>query len=215
VHNFLKNMHQIAHIFRRPQKHYYEKDLFYWESRREWSKYLIDMQKWKKKKKKKGKRPKPPKTPSGAGFYYENTDEWHRFTQGKEKTRYKPRHGSHHTHMFHDQVHDNVDIHVFQHTMEAYIHREATKANVKYLAHIIIQETGRLYVHHKDGKMSHLMDIRGDESEAEIVAQLPKKKPYSLVLRLRKNAKHKHSFIGGTLWRSPEYKAALHRKLRR
>jgi hypothetical protein len=211
--NFARTLLQIAVHNNRPQKHYYEKDLFYWESRREWSKYLIDMQKWKKKKK--GKRPKPPKASSGSGFYYENTDDWHRFVQAKEKQRYKPRHGSHHTHLFHDQVHDNVDIHVFQHTMEAYIHRDATKENVKYLAHVIIQEKGRLFVHHKNGKMSHLMDIRGDESEAEIAAQFPKKKPYSLVLRLKKNAKHRLSFIGGTLWRSPEYKAALHRKLRR
>jgi hypothetical protein len=126
------------------------------------------MQKWKKKKK--GKRPKPPKTASGAGFYYEDKDEWNRFLQSKEKQRYKPRHGSHHNHIFHDQIHDNVDIHVFHHTMEAHVHRDATKENTKYLAHVIIQETGRLYVHHKDGKITHLIDVKGNETEAEIVA---------------------------------------------
>jgi hypothetical protein len=54
--------------------------------------------------------------------------------------------------------------------MEAYIHQDATKENCKYLAHVIIQETGRLYVHKKNGKMEHIMDIHGTESEAEIVA---------------------------------------------
>jgi hypothetical protein len=98
--------------------------------------------------------------------------------------------------------------------MEAFIHRDATKANIKYLAHLMVVETGRLYVHKKDGKMKHLIDIHGNESEADIVAHFPKKKPFSLVLRLKKTASHKHSFMGGSLWRSPEYKAALHRKLR-
>jgi hypothetical protein len=100
VRNALHNIHNLAHHIAQPRKHYYETDLFYWESRREWSKYLIDMLKWKKKKK--GKRPQPPKTSSGAGFYYENTDEWNRFLQSKEKQRYKPRHGSHHSHLFHE-----------------------------------------------------------------------------------------------------------------
>ena len=83
VHNVAVNIRDIAAHYVQPAKHKYHKDLFYWESRREWSKYLIDMLKWKKNKK--GKRPKPPKSHNGAGFYYENTDEWNRFLQNKEK----------------------------------------------------------------------------------------------------------------------------------
>jgi len=187
-------------------------DHFYWESSRQHREYFNELHEYYMKKRK--KKPKAPERKSGKGFYYESPEHWQEWARGDSPENYRPRVGQHHQHNFKDHIHENVDIHVFHRQLECYVHKRATKANVLYLAHVLKKETGRLYTVKDNGKLKYLTDLTGEETEKEIVARLPQRKPYALFLRMHGNSHHESSFVGGTLWRSPEYQAHLHNHLK-
>ena len=87
--------------------------------------------------------------------------------------------------------------------LEAYVHRRATKKNVAYLAHIIRRQAGRLFTVDDKHKPHFIMDIHNSTQERDIIARLPKRKPFTVLLRY--NHHHDHGFTGGSLWNSPEY----------
>ena len=169
----------------------------YWESHRVWREFLNNRL---KKKKTKALKPRPHR----AGFYYENHDDFLNWkAAGDIDAHYKPRVLLDHQHVSHDRIHDNIDIHTGHHMLEAYVHVRATRKNVLYLAHILKEQTGRLYTIGDNHKPKFLMDIHGTERERDIAARFPKRKPFAVLLRYHHH--HEHGFTGGSLWKSPEY----------
>ena len=69
--------------------------------------------------------------------------------------------------------------------MESYVHKNASKKNVKYLAHVIKRQTGHLFEISDDGKKTFLMDVHSTTDEDAIVAKFPKRKPFAILLRYR------------------------------
>ena len=92
--------------------------------------------------------------------------------------------------------------------MECYVHKNATKKNVKYLAHLIKRQTGHLFEISDDGKKTFLMNVHAHDNEDKIVAKFPKRKPFTILLRYRSH--QKHTFMGGSMWHSPEFVEHMH-----
>ena len=88
------------------------------------------------------------------------------------------------------------------------MHKTATKKNVMYLAHLIKRQRGHLFLVDDNHKKTFLLNVDGHETEEDIVKAFPKRKPFAIVLRYR--AHQKHGFMGGKLWKSPEYVEHLH-----
>ncbi len=175
-------------------------DGLYWESHRVWREWLENHI-----KKKKTKNLKLPKLK--GGYYYEDEDEWNKWKNDKDiDAHYKARLLPHHQHISHDRIHDNIDIHTGHHMLEAYVHKRATRKNVLYLAHVLREQGGRVYLITDDHKPKFLMDI-AHLSEAEIVTRFPKRKPFAILLRYHHH--HDHGFTGGSVWNSPEYQEGM------
>ena len=148
---------------RRQRKHRRSKlhGAFYWESSRAWREYVT------KKKKNKNKYHKLPKPESGRGFHYENAEEWEKWKETDDiDHKYKPRMVQKHSHVKHARIHDNVDIHVGAHMLEAHVFNRATRKNIKYLVHVIHKQRGRLFKLTKDHKATpvFLMDVHTSHS---------------------------------------------------
>ena len=172
----------------------------YWESHHEWREWLKN----RKKKKTKSLKLKP----ATAGFYYENEKDWIDWHKNKDlDNHYKPRILRQHQHISHDRIHDNIDIHTGHHMLEAHVHQRATKKNVLYLAHVLKEQTGRLYSIDDKHKPHVIMDIDHGTSEEDIIKHLPRK-PYSILLRYHHH--HDEGFTGGSLWKQPEYIETFH-----
>ena len=103
-----------------------------------------------------------------------------------------------------------MDIHVGAHMMEAHVFTRASRKNIRYLAHLIRNQGGQLFRLSKDHKATpvYIMDVHVSTKEKEIVQKMPKRGPFTILLRFNVHAAH--GFVGGGAWHQPEYVASHH-----
>jgi len=103
-----------------------------------------------------------------------------------------------------------MDVHIGAHMLEAHVFTRASRKNIRYLAHIIRKQGGHLFRLSKDHKATpvFLMDVHVNTSEKAIIQKMPKRGPFTILLRF--NAHADHGFVGGGEWMEPEYVAAHH-----